>query len=58
MELIKVNNLRTSFFTEAGEVKAVDSVSFSMEKGETLCLAGESGSGMRQASGGNDHRAK
>src|SRR3989337_2865126 len=45
MQLLNVNNLRTSFFTEAGEVKAVDGVSFSINKGETLCLVGESGCG-------------
>ncbi|MEH7525860.1 ATP-binding cassette domain-containing protein, partial [Bacillus sp. JJ1503] len=36
---------RTSFFTDEGEVKAVDGVDFSIEKGKTLGIVGESGSG-------------
>ncbi|MBI5874616.1 MAG: ABC transporter ATP-binding protein [Deltaproteobacteria bacterium] len=43
--LLKITNLRTSFFTDAGEVKAVRGVSFSLEKGKTLGLVGESGCG-------------
>ena len=31
MALLEVNNLRTSFFTDAGEVKAVDGVSFTLD---------------------------
>ena len=42
---LDVQNLRTHFFTRAGVVKAVDDVSFSVEKGEVLGLVGESGSG-------------
>lgn len=45
MKLLEVNNLRTSFFTEAGEVKAVDDISFSLDHGEILGIVGESGSG-------------
>lgn len=43
--LLKITNLRTSFFTDAGEVKAVRGVSFSLDKGKTLGLVGESGCG-------------
>jgi len=43
--LLKINNLYTSFFTDAGEVKAVRGVSFSLEKGKTIGLVGESGCG-------------
>ena len=43
--LLAVHELRTQFSTRAGIVKAVDGVSFSINAGETLGLAGESGSG-------------
>ena len=43
--VLQVENLRTHFFTKAGVVKAVDDVSFSIEKGQILGLVGESGSG-------------
>lgn len=43
--LLKVDNLHTSFFTDSGEVRAVRGVSFSLEKGKTLGLVGESGCG-------------
>ena len=45
MALLEVKNLRTSFFTDAGEVKAVNDVSFSLERGKVLGIVGESGSG-------------
>ena len=45
MALLEVNGLRTSFFTDAGEVKAVDGISFQLERGKVLGIVGESGSG-------------
>ena len=45
MELLKVKDLHTSFFTAAGEVKAVNGVSFSLDSGKVLGIVGESGSG-------------
>jgi ABC-type dipeptide/oligopeptide/nickel transport system ATPase component len=43
--LLAVRDLRISFFTDEGEVRAVDGISFSMKAGETLAVVGESGSG-------------
>ena len=43
--ILQVKNLKTYFHTEAGLVKAVNDVSFNVEKGKTLGIVGESGCG-------------
>ncbi|MDD4849643.1 MAG: ABC transporter ATP-binding protein [Gemmiger sp.] len=44
-KLLEIQDERLSFFTQAGEVKALNNVSFSMEQGDVLGIVGESGSG-------------
>ncbi|KDR95878.1 peptide/nickel transport system ATP-binding protein [Peptoclostridium litorale DSM 5388] len=44
-KLLDVKDLRTYFYTSEGKVPAVDGVSFSVGKGETVAIVGESGSG-------------
>ena len=43
--LLRVSGLKTYFYTASGVAKAVDGVSFSLDRGEVLGIVGESGSG-------------
>ena len=43
--LLKIKDLRVSFFTPAGEVKAVNGISYSLGYNEVMGIVGESGSG-------------
>lgn len=43
--LLEIKNLKVSFFTPSGEVKAVNDISYSLGKGEIIGIVGESGSG-------------
>jgi oligopeptide/dipeptide ABC transporter ATP-binding protein len=43
--LLDVRDLRTYFHTDAGDAKAVDGISFSIDAGKTLAVVGESGCG-------------
>jgi ABC-type dipeptide/oligopeptide/nickel transport system ATPase component len=45
MSLLKIKNLKTYFHTRAGINRAVDDISFSIDKGEIVGVVGESGSG-------------
>mgnify|MGYP000105986418 FL=1 len=49
MPLLEVEGLRTYYITRAGHVRAVDGISFFVEKGEVFGLAGESGCGKTTA---------
>ncbi|MDD4012408.1 MAG: ATP-binding cassette domain-containing protein, partial [Sphaerochaetaceae bacterium] len=44
-KLLEVKDLRTSFFTVSGEVKAVDGISYYVDKKEVIAIVGESGCG-------------
>jgi oligopeptide transport system ATP-binding protein len=43
--LLEIKNLKISFFTSYGEIKAVDDISYHLKYGEVMGIVGESGSG-------------
>ena len=43
--VLEISNLRVTFYTEEGEIRAVDGVSFAMKRGRIMALVGESGCG-------------
>ena len=45
MSILEVKNLKTYFYTSDGVTKAVDDISFEIEKGKVFGIVGESGSG-------------
>src|SRR4030042_339770 len=49
MSLLEVDDLKTYFKTQEGTLKAVDGISFNLEKGQAMGLAGESGCGKTTA---------
>jgi oligopeptide/dipeptide ABC transporter ATP-binding protein len=49
MRLLEVENLTTRFHGDAGTLTAVDGISFTLDRGETLAIVGESGSGKTTA---------
>ena len=47
-KLLEVKDLKVSFFTPAGEIKAVGGISYDLDYGEVMGVVGESGSGKSQ----------
>ena len=45
MKFLEIKNLKTFFHTRSGTIRAVDNISFSIDKGEIIGVVGESGSG-------------
>ena len=44
-EMLEIKNLKVSFFTPSGEVKAINDISYTLARGEVIGVVGESGSG-------------
>ena len=45
MEILKIKDLKLSFFNDGKEIKALNEVSFNLDEGKVVCIVGESGSG-------------